>query len=102
MSRGALKVFSEAIASSFLQSSLKDPRLIAPGLGKWGGGNRLRLLARWLSHEPTVAKTHAMSITLVEHTEESACVLPCLNASSSAVLIKPCWLLSMVDFLADT
>ena len=26
-------------------------------------------------------------------------MLSCLNASSSAVLIKPCWLFSMVDFL---
>lgn len=30
---------------------------------------------------------------------KATCVLSCLNASSFAVLIKPCWLLSMVDFL---
>ena len=68
MNRGALKVFSEAIASLFLQSSLKDPPisytvLQQAGLGDWGRQAFDYRLSYWLSglpYEP-ITRTHPQS-----------------------------------------
>lgn len=99
MSRGALKVFSEAIASLFLQSSLKDPRLLTAGLGNWGRhASTTGSLPSTRTHTRTPSRTNPCDDNRA-YRGKQLCVLSCLNASSFAVLIKPCWLLSMVDIL---
>ena len=69
MSRGALKVFSEAIASLFLQSSLKDPPIsytvleVQLSLGNGGGQAFDCRLFYWLSGLPREphTRTHPQS-----------------------------------------
>ena len=97
MSRGALKVFSEA-NSDFISPEFAERirDFVTPGLGNWG---RQASTTGSLASKRTTQSPPQLYKSQSNIHREELCVRSCLNASSSAVLIKPCWLLSMVHFL---